>query len=69
MHTTEYLYGIQSSEFANLPYTEAIRYKLDKAKILIYELVYHDYRTRDDLRILKIGKAIKFNNQLLEELT
>jgi len=68
MLTTEYLYGCQSTEFADLPYREALVYKLTKAKSLLYELVYTHYTIRDDFRIHDIGKAISFNEKLLKEL-
>ena len=67
-HTTEYLYGCHLSLFADMPYRQAIEFKLEQAKALIYSLMQSDYTERDDARVKAVFKAIKFNESLLEEL-
>ena len=75
-HTTSYLYAIQPSELINMPYKEALEYKVSNgiknrkrtARIAgrvrrpstIYTLLTRKY--------LDIDKAIKFNKELIDEL-
>ena len=66
--TTQYLYGCEPTDFAMLLYVDALEYKKLKAKELIYELMEEHYAIRDDERVLAIGKAIKFCDDLLKEL-
>ena len=70
-----YLYDIQPEVLRDLLYPEAIGHKLCKAKELIAELYLEENTIRkdgkiyrDEERINKIYKAIKFNTALLEEL-
>ena len=66
--STEYLYGINASEFAELTYTEALTYKYNKAKRLLYNLMEDDYKTRDNDRADAVYKAISHNGDLIHEL-
>jgi len=68
MKATTYLYGVEPTEFVNLPYGEALLYKLAAGKRLVYELIEEHYSSRDDIRINAIGKADKHNRALLEEV-
>lgn len=63
-----YLYGIKPSVLKDLMYPDAITYKLEEAKLLIAELYEIHRDSRDEERIFKIHKSIKFNTELLEEL-
>ena len=67
-YSTIYLYNCEPSEFANLPYREALQYKLDKANELIYELTKPSYIDIDDERISAVLNAIKLCEGLLDEL-
>jgi len=69
MKTTKYLYGCDAKDFMHLPYAEALRYKIDKAKELLDSLLEINFMERDTHRVNDILKAIKFNEKLLEELT
>jgi hypothetical protein len=66
--STEYLYGIDSSKFSDLPYTVALQYKVKKAKELLDKLLEENFRQRDDDRVVAVYKAIKFNEALLLEI-
>ena len=68
-HSTTYLYGVEPSEFADLPYTEALIYKRNSAKQLISTLMDTHHSKRDEERVSAVFSAIKFNQQLLEEIT
>ena len=68
MHTTRYLYDINPQSIANIPYKQAIKLKINNAKLLLSLLLREHYSTRDDERISAVHKAIKFNEQLLNEL-
>jgi len=69
MKTTQYLYDIDPSEFADMPYKDALAYKVEAGRKLISHLMYDfHYSERDDVRANKVHAAIKFNNQLLKEL-
>lgn len=67
-HSTEYLYDCKPSEFSQLSYTEALKFKRDMAKQLILELMQVHYIDRDDQRIKAVFSAIKFNQSLIDEL-
>jgi hypothetical protein len=68
MKTTQYLYNVSPKEFAELPYHQALQYKIDKAKELIVTLLEPSYQNRDDERIKAVFDAIKWNQKLLQEL-
>ena len=69
MKTTQYLYGIEPSEFSDLNYVDAIVYKITAAHKLIHHLMYDfHYSDRDDERANKVHSAIKHNEGLLNEL-
>ncbi len=67
-YTTQYLYGCEPTEFVDLPYGEALLYKIRAGKKLVYILIEEHYSTRDDIRINAIGKADKHNRELLTEV-
>lgn len=68
MTTTFYLYGIEPERLMQLSYFEAITLKHELAKELIAELYEEPMNNRDEERIMKVHKAIKFNQDLLKEL-
>lgn len=66
-----YLYGFTKEQITALssqPYEQAIQTKIEAAKALNVRLMQPDFMDRDNTRINDVGKAIKFNKQLLEEL-
>ena len=65
---TEYLYGADPIEFCNLPYKEALEYKIQSAKELLDRLLIPDYMNRDSERIRKVYNAINFTTQLINEI-
>jgi len=68
MKTTLYLYDIEPTEFANMPYKQALEYKIKCAKQLILTLYDEPFGSREDKRIDDIFEAIEFNEQLLKEI-
>ena len=66
--TTQYLYGIEPHELMQLNYFDAITLKHALAKELIAELYEEPMDSRDEERITKVHKSIRFNHKLLEEL-
>ena len=79
-HSTRYLYGIDPAEFADLPYREALQYRIDAGRrhldAVTKELnrAFKDGATSlDTFNALNykqqlIIKAIEHNEALLEEL-
>ncbi len=65
---SQYYYGVSAHVFKTLDYEKAINYKIHLAKQLRGELVSVPFTDRDDVRLNDVMKAIKFNEQLLEEL-
>jgi hypothetical protein len=79
IHSTQYLYDVAPSAFKDLPYEDAIKFKLRAAKDLHnrlqleietqlnYGTPYDDtFELRE--RVHYVGKAIVFNEALLKEL-
>ena len=66
-----YYYGY-SKEYvtllASMPYREALQDKISSAKALLSRLLYKPFQAQDSARINDVQKAIKFNNELLDEL-
>lgn len=68
MRDTEYLYGeLDMTEIRELAYIQALLRKNNYARELIDQLLEVPYLDRDNLRIKEIGKAIKFNESLIQE--
>ena len=66
-----YLYGFTKEEItalADSPYKEAIEYKIRAAKALSIRLLSDTYMESDTVRVKAVLKAVKFNEELLEEL-
>lgn len=68
LKSTMYLYGAHPKEFMNLPYKEALEYKLSSASTLLDNLLIPDYMNRDSDHIRKVYDAINFTTQLLNEI-
>lgn len=68
MKKTEYLYDVHPKQFAELPYKDALTFKIQAATQLRGALLEADFWTRDDERLNSVIKAIKFNEALLEEI-
>ena len=66
--STMYLYGIQPNALNTMPYSEALKFKIESAKTLLRTLLEPKYADCDVERINLVSKAIKFNEDLLEEL-
>lgn len=65
-----YYYGMtieELKELRNMNYISALKYKIEKAKGLLNRLVDVDLESRDFTRINHVGKAIKFNEELIDE--
>jgi len=65
---TEYLYNCSPTEFASLPYQEALEVKMEKARELLRVLVDVPLKDRDLRRISEVADAMRFNRELLDEL-
>ena len=68
MKSHTYLYKNLSNKLADMPYKEALEHKITEAKKLSTELLEEHYKVRDTTRIRAISNAIKFNQELINEL-
>lgn len=66
--STMYLYQVSPKAFQDLPYKQALQFKLLAAKELIRHLLEPHYTERDNERINAVFNAIRWNTSLLEEL-
>ena len=66
--STTYLYDIDPTILADMPYKQALEYKVSSANVLLAKLLAPHYSVRDYVRIADINRAIKFNQSLLSEL-
>ena len=66
--STQYLYDMNTSEFSNIKYKDAIKLKYQRGKKLLYKLMEENYRTRDTERCDAVHKAMNFNLFLLDEM-
>jgi len=67
-----YLYGLLPSEVAPLvamTYFEALQFKIDRGNELARRLLSKPYQAQDTTRINDVLKAVKFNNELIKELS
>ena len=67
MSDSKYLYDLDVSKLANIPYQDVLLLKLNGAKKLMNKLV-HIENMQDKDRMTKVHKAIGFNRTLLKEL-
>ena len=67
-HSTQYLYDMDPTILADMPYKQALEYKVSSANVLLAKLLAPHYSVRDYVRIADIHRAIKFNQSLLSEL-
>ena len=68
-YTYYYGYSKQSVELlANMPYREAILDKISSAKQLLDRLLNKPFLEQDTARINDVSNAIKFNQELWDEL-
>ena len=67
--STTYLYNINPIVLADMPYQQALEYKITAANTLLAELLIPHYTVRDYVRISDINQAVKFNESLIKELT
>lgn len=67
-----YLYGLLPTEVALLgamTYFEALQFKVDRGNELARRLLSKPYQAQDSARINNVLKAIKFNTELIKELS
>jgi len=67
MKTSEYLYGVGSEHWWNLPYGEAIVERIERAEELLSLLYEEDFMNRDEPRANSVKLAITHNKRLLKE--
>ena len=68
-YTYYYGYSKQSVELlANMPYREALLDKISSAKDLLARLLSKPFQEQDTARINDVANAIKFNQELWDEL-
>lgn len=67
-HSTQYLYDINPTILADIPYKQALEYKISSANVLLAKLLAPHYSVRDYERVIDVHRAIKFNQSLLSEL-
>ena len=65
-HSTEYLYGIEPFEIADMPYKTALQFKYDCATEL-YNMLYLD-EEHDTERMYAVLKARTHTRELIDEL-
>jgi len=69
MLKTKYLYDVDVTEFQDMPYKEALVFKLKAAKTLFDELyLIPHFSERNESRVDAVYKALKFNRKLLAEI-
>lgn len=68
IHSTAYLYNIEPAILSNMLYSDALKFKVASAKVLLNMLLEPHYSERDDERIMAVQRAVKFNESLLAEL-
>jgi len=68
MTESEYLYGVKATEFMELPYKDAIKFKHKRAKLMVSDLDNDDYSDEARTRRWKVWKAMKYNEKLIEEM-
>jgi len=66
--TTSELYGVDSKIFRDMKYIDVLNLKIKLANDLISDLLSVHFMHRDNNLIMKITKAIQFNEELLKEL-
>ena len=68
-YTYYYGYSKQSVELlANMPYREALLDKISSAKQLLSRLLSKPFQAQDAARINDVANAVKFNQELWDEL-
>lgn len=67
-HSSEYLYGTALEGIANMPYYEALAYKIALAMLIKLNLSTDKAINIDTYRIVAVNKAITFNKGLLSEI-
>ena len=67
--TTQELYGVSPKQLADIPYKQALQLKIEGAKTILVKLLEPNFMEQDTYKINKVNKAIKFNEQLLKELS
>lgn len=67
-YSTQFLYELEPKTLSTMLYPEALKFKITSAKLLLERLMNEHYSKRDDYRVNAVIKAIKFNEQLLEEI-
>ena len=65
---SNYLYGVDLRKFDNPSYEQMLLLKIKSAQALMRKLV-HDDDMEDPTRINRVADAIKFNVELLKELS
>lgn len=65
---SDYLYGVDLRKFDNPSYEHMLLLKIKSAQALMRKLV-HDDDMEDPTRINRVADAIKFNVELLKELS
>ena len=65
---SDYLYGVDLRKFDNPLYEHMLLLKIKSAQALMRKLV-HDDDMEDPTRINRVADAIKFNVELLKELS
>ena len=68
MTKTKYLYDVSPIKFKHLTYIDALEFKISSAKKLLNDLLDVNIYARDDIRVKKVFRAIKFNEDLIKEM-
>ena len=68
MKASSYYYDIDITSLTNMPYIEALKVKLESAKLVRNTLVSQHYSVRDNQRLNQVLKAIKLAEFQLKEI-
>lgn len=68
MKASSYYYDIDITSLTNMPYIEALKVKLESAKLVRNALVSQHYSVRDNQRLNQVLKAIKLAEFQLKEI-
>ena len=67
-HSTQYLYDIDPTILADMPYKLALVACKEGAKRRLWELMQQNYNVRDERLIYEVNKAFDWCEKKLEEL-
>ena len=68
MRRSKELYGVEPTEWASLPYKDALRFRIESLRKNLDHYMEIDFMARDDILVTDMQKAVKHNEYLLKEI-